>query len=100
MFPFPFKLNHGDLNSFPFDFELNGIPFGSENRKNNSCHHDHIPLNLKGNGILVLSVYAFTFIECVQSDIYLRYEHQFNICNTFIKSFKSFNKVLFTFDKA
>ena len=26
-----------------------------QNRKEN-CHHDHIPFNLKGNGILVLSV--------------------------------------------
>ena len=45
--------DHDD--SFPFDFELNGIPFGSENRKEN-CHHNHIPFNLKGNGILVYSV--------------------------------------------
>ena len=29
-------------DSFPFDFEPNGIAFGSENRKEN-CHHDHIP---------------------------------------------------------
>ena len=41
-------VNGGD--SFPFDFEPNGIPFGSENRKEN-CHHDHIPFNFKGNGI-------------------------------------------------
>ena len=34
----------------------NGIPFGSENRKEN-CHHDHIPLNEKGNGNIVFSVY-------------------------------------------
>ena len=37
-------------DSFPFDFKPNGIPFGSENRKEN-CHLDHIPFNLKGNGI-------------------------------------------------
>ena len=42
-------------DSFPFDFEPNGIPFGSENRKENS-HHEHIPLNLEGNEILVFSV--------------------------------------------
>ena len=41
--------------SFPFDFEPNGILFGSENQKENS-HHDHIPFNLKGNGSIVFSV--------------------------------------------
>ena len=41
-------------DSFPFDFKPNGIPFGSENRKEN-CHHDHIPFNLKGNGMLIFS---------------------------------------------
>ena len=46
--------DHDD--SFPFDFEPNGIPFGSENRKEN-CHHDHIPFNLKGNGNIVFSEY-------------------------------------------
>ena len=40
---------------FPIDFEPNRIPFGSENRKEN-CHHDHIPFNLKGNGLQVFSV--------------------------------------------
>ena len=43
-------------DSFPFDFEPNGIPFGSENWKEN-CHHDHIPLNLKRNGNIVFSAY-------------------------------------------
>ena len=42
-------------DSLPFDFESNGFSFGSENRKDN-CHHDHIPFNLNGNGILVFSV--------------------------------------------
>ena len=42
-------------DSFYFDFEQNGFPFGSENRKEN-YHHDHIPFNLKGNGMLVFSV--------------------------------------------
>ena len=41
-------------DSFPFDFEPNGIPFGS-NRKEN-YHHDHIPFNVKGNGNIVFSV--------------------------------------------
>ena len=42
-------------DSFPFDFEPNGIPFGSENRKEN-CHHDHIPFTVKGIGSIVSSV--------------------------------------------
>ena len=66
--------------SFPFDFEINGIPFGSkskgklpterksvlsilnqmefylvQNRKEN-CHYDHIPFNVKGNGNIVFSM--------------------------------------------
>ena len=49
------RYERGD--SFLFDFESNGIPFGSENRKQNR-HHDHMPLNLKGNGNIVLSVYT------------------------------------------
>ena len=42
-------------DSFPFDFEPNGIPFGSENRKEN-CHHDHIPFDVRGIGNIVFSV--------------------------------------------
>ena len=49
-------MGYGCGDSFPFDFEPNGIPFGSENRKEN-CHFEHIPLNLKGNRILAFSVY-------------------------------------------
>ena len=37
--------DRGDSLTFPLDFEPNGIPFGSENRKEN-YHHDHIALNL------------------------------------------------------
>ena len=44
-------------DSFLFDFEPNGIPFGSENRKEN-CHHDHIPFNVEGNVIIIFSVCA------------------------------------------
>ena len=43
-------------DSFTFNFEPNGISFGSENRTKN-CHHDHIPFNLKESGILVFSVH-------------------------------------------
>ena len=42
-------------DSFLFNFEPNGNPFGSENHKEN-CHHDHIPINMKGNGNIVFSV--------------------------------------------
>ena len=41
-------------DSFPFDFEPNGNPFGL-NRKV-SRHHDHIPFNVKENGNIVFSV--------------------------------------------
>ena len=41
-------------DSFSFDFEPNGIPFGSENQKKN-CHHDHIPFTVKGNATIVFS---------------------------------------------
>ena len=37
-------------DSFPFDFEPNGSFHFVQNLKEN-CHHDHIPFNLKGNGI-------------------------------------------------
>ena len=47
-------------DGFPSDFEQNGIPFGSENRKEN-CHHDHIPLNVKGNGNRVFSVHSIRY---------------------------------------
>ena len=47
--------DRGDM--FPFDFEPNGIPFVSENRKE-TCPHDHIPFNLKGNGNIVFAVYT------------------------------------------
>ena len=40
---------------FPFDFEINGIPFGSKNRMENSPH-DHIPFNVKGKGNTAFSV--------------------------------------------
>ena len=49
------EYDRGD--SFIFKFIPNGIPFGSENRKEN-CHYDHIPFNVKRNGNIVFSVYA------------------------------------------
>ena len=44
-------------DSYPFDFKPNGISFGSENWKE-SCHHDHIPFNVKRNGNIVFSVWT------------------------------------------
>ena len=49
------RYDRGD--SFPFDFEPNGIPFGSKSRKEN-CPHDHIPFKMQGNGNIVFSVYS------------------------------------------
>ena len=41
-------------DSFPFDFKPNGIPFGSKSFELvKNCHHDHIPLNVKGIGSIV-----------------------------------------------
>ena len=45
------RLGYDRGDSFPSDFELNLV----QNRKEN-CHHDHIPLNLEGNGNIVFSV--------------------------------------------
>ena len=42
----------------------NGIPFGSENRKEN-CHHDCIPFNVKGNENMVFSVYTHTHTHTI-----------------------------------
>ena len=33
-------------DSFPFNFEPNGIPFGSKSKGRR--YHDHIPFNMKG----------------------------------------------------
>ena len=48
-------MGYGRGDCFPFDFEPNGTPFGSENRMEN-CHPDHIPFNVKGNRDIVFSV--------------------------------------------
>ena len=57
------KYDLGD--SFPFDFEPNGIPFASNRKKN--CHHNHIPFNVKGNRNIVSSVYG-DFVEPVEKN--------------------------------
>ena len=41
-------------DSFPFDYEPNGIPISLKSKEN--CLRDHIPLNVKGNGNSFLSV--------------------------------------------
>ena len=46
-------------DSFPFDFEPNGITFGSKLKGKPSP--DHIPFNLKGNGYIDFSVYCICF---------------------------------------
>ena len=43
-------------DSLPFDFEPNGIHW-VQNRKEN-CHHDQVPINSKGIGNIVFSVYG------------------------------------------
>ena len=47
-------------DSFPFDFEANGNPFGLKLKEN--CHHDHISFNVKGIGSIVFSVYTIYII--------------------------------------
>ena len=45
--------------SYPLEFEPNGIQFGSKSKGN--CHHDHIPFNEKGIGNIVFSVQCDLF---------------------------------------
>ena len=52
-------MGYGRGDSFPFDFEPNGIPFGSQSKEN--CHHNHIPFDLKANGNIVFSAYKQHF---------------------------------------
>ena len=45
--------------SFPFDFEPNGISYGSKSKE--TCHHDHIPFNFvyhtrKNDSYLLISM--------------------------------------------
>ena len=49
-------------DSFPFNFEPNGIPISSKSKGN--CHHDYIPFNSKGNGNIVFSVYGVFTRRC------------------------------------
>ena len=51
-------------DSFPFNFEPNGIPFGSKSKEN--CRHNYISFNMKGN--IVFSVYVCVPRDLVCSD--------------------------------
>ena len=44
------------LTVFHFDF-LNQMEFHLVQNRKENCHHDHIPINVKGNGNIVFSVY-------------------------------------------
>ena len=55
--------------NFPFDFEPMEFHL-VQNRKEN-CYHDHIPFNVKGNVMLVLSVYIITYWKWITDIIAL-----------------------------
>ena len=48
-------MGYGRGDSFPFD--LNQMEFHLVQNRKESCHRDHIPFNVKGNGIGVFSVF-------------------------------------------
>ena len=56
-------------DSFPLDFEPNGILFSSENRKEN-CHHDHIPFDVEENGNIVFSVWMYFNTSGIMDTVY------------------------------
>ena len=68
-------------DSFLFDFEPNGIPFGSEKRKEN-CHYDHIPFNVEGNRNIVFSVYAALWDLRICSEEWGALREKVNIIST------------------
>ena len=45
------------LNTISYGKDVRFITFHLVHNQNENCHHDHIPFNLKGNGILFFSVY-------------------------------------------
>ena len=58
IFSFSFKLN-GIWSWWQFSFRFwKKIEFHLVQNRNENCHHDHIPFNLKGNGNRVFSVKA------------------------------------------
>ena len=86
---FPYTLD-GIWSWWQFFFrfsEPNGIPFGSENRKE-ICHHDHIPFNVKGNGNIVFSVWR------LQGIIYLLYIYNIFADDIFAGNNKTIRRVL------
>ena len=42
---------------------LNRIDFHLVQNRKENCHHEHIVFNMKGNGVLVLSVYEAVWID-------------------------------------
>ena len=61
-------MGYGPGDSFPFDFEPNGIQFGSKLKGN--CNYDHIPFNVKGTGNIVFSVYSYSIVVAKQCKVY------------------------------
>ena len=57
---------------FSFLSILNEMEFHLVQNRKEDCHHNHIPLNMKGNGILVFSVY--TICLCVTRFAYSLYD--------------------------
>ena len=48
-------------DSFPFGF-LDQMKVHLVQNRKKTCHHDHIPFNVKGNGNIVFSVYLDLFL--------------------------------------
>ena len=57
---FYFKIERNMIVVTVFISILNQIDFHLVQNRTENCHHDHIPLNLKGNGKQVFSVYGNT----------------------------------------
>ena len=55
-------------DSFPFNFEPNGILFGSKS-KEKLCQHDHIPFNVKRNRNIVFSEWRRSFAPDFLADL-------------------------------
>ena len=58
--PFPFKLNLHMIVVTVF-LSISWTKWNSicAQNRNENCHHDHIPFNVKGNGNIVFSVYMY-----------------------------------------
>ena len=68
--------------SFPFDF-LNQMEFHLVQNREENCHHDHIPFNVKGNGIVVFSVQrnlAEILLSRIVNTVHRLIRHQSEFC--------------------